>query len=103
MTPTATKNRGTMIAINTKDPIMLADDNENTRNESDVVLSTVSMSLENPFIIQPGGAVSKKLTGAYTMEVIVLWWRDFDAKYAKGPTTIPVIKNMMTRETAKAA
>jgi len=82
---------------------MLADDNTNTRNESDVVLSTVSMSLENLFMIRPGGVVSKKLTGACTMEVIVLWWRDFDAKYAKGPTTAPVIKSIMIGETPKAA
>ena len=103
MAPTATKNHGIMVAINTKDPVMFADDNKSIRNESGTVLSTVPMSLENLFVIRLRGVVSKKLMGACMTEVIVLRWRDFDAKYVKSPTTAPVIKNMMVKETPKAA
>jgi hypothetical protein len=92
-----------MVAINTKDPQMLENDSRNIRNESDAVLSIVSMSLENLFMIRPRGVVSKKLMGACITEVIVLRWRDFDAKYVKGATTAPEIKNMMVNETPKAA
>jgi len=82
---------------------MFADVNKNIRNESDAVLSTVLMSLENLFMIRPRGVISKKLMGACMTEVIVLRWRDLDAKYVKNPTIAPVIKNMMVEETPKAA
>lgn len=103
MTLTATKNHGTMVVINTKDPLTFADDNKNIRSESGTVLSTVLMSLENLFMIHPGEVVSKELMGACTTEVIVLRWRDLDAKYAKNPMIAPVIKNMMVEETPKVA
>jgi len=82
---------------------MLAVDSKNIRNESDAVLSMVSISLENLFMIRPRGVVSKKLMGACTTEVIALRWRDFDAKYVKCPMIPPVTKNMMVRETPKVA
>ena len=103
VTPTATKNHGIMIAINTKPPLMFAVDIKNIRNESDAVLSMVSISLENLFMIRPRGVVSKKLMGACMTEVIVLRWRDFDVKYANGPTIPPVTKYMMVKETPKVA
>ena len=101
--PTATKNHGITVAINTKDPVMFAVDSKNIRNASDTVLSIVSMSLENLFMIRPRGVVSKKLMGECMTEVTVLRWRDFDAKYVKGPMTAPVIKNMMVKEIPKRA
>jgi hypothetical protein len=82
---------------------MYANDIRNIRNDSDAVLSIVSMSLENLFMIRPRGVVSKKLMGACMTEVIVLRWRDFDAKYVKGATMAPVTKNMIVNETPKAA
>ena len=103
MTLTATKNHGTMVVINTKDSLTFADDNRNIRSESDTVLSTVLMSLENLFMIHPRGVISKKLMGACMMEVIVLRWRDLEAKYVKNPTIAPVIKNIVVEETPKAA
>ena len=82
---------------------MFAVDSKNIRNEPGTVLSIVSISLENLFMIHPRGVVSKKLMGARMTEVIVLRWRDFDAKYVRAPMIPPVIKNMMVKETPKAA
>jgi hypothetical protein len=92
-----------MIAISTKDPITVANVIKNIRIESDTVLSIVSMSLENLFMIRPRGVVSKKLMGACMTAAIVLRWRVMDAKYVRRPMVTPEIKNVMVKVTPKAA
>ena len=72
------------------------------RNESETVLSIVSMSLANLFIIRPRGVVSKKLMGARIVELIASRCRDLDAKYARSPITAPDTKNAMVKETPRA-
>ena len=59
-----------MIVINANDPMMSANVIRNTRNESETILSTVPMSSEDLFTIHPRVAVSKKLVGACTAEMV---------------------------------
>jgi len=91
-----------IIAINMNAPIMLVNVIKDIRNESETVLSMVSMSLANLFMIRPRGVVSKKLIGARMVELIALRCRDLDAKYERRPMTAPDVKNAMVKETPRA-
>ena len=79
MAATATKNHGMITAINRNDPITFVNVIKIIRSDSEMVLSIVSISLANLFMIRPSGVVSKKLMGAHMVEAIALRWRDFDA------------------------
>jgi len=92
-----------MTAISTNDPVIFADVVKNIRNESATVLSMVSMSFENLFMIRPSGVVSKKLIGACMTESIALRWRTFEAKYAMRPMVTPKMKNTMVNATPSEA
>ena len=100
---TAIKNQGMMIAINTNDPTMFAKVIKNIRIESAMVLSIVSMSLANLFMIRPRGVVSKKLIGACMVELIARRCRDLEAKFVRKPMAAPDVKNVMVKETPRAA
>jgi len=76
---------------------------KNIRHESATVLSIVSMSFENLFMIRPSGVVSKKLIGACMTELIALRWRDFEEKYAMRPMVAPEMKNVMVEEAPRTA
>ena len=92
-----------MTAINTNAPRMLESVIKNIRNESETVLSMVSMSLANLFMILPRGVVSKKLMGACMVVVIALRWRALDAKYVMKPMAAPEEKDVMVKENPRAA
>jgi len=102
-TATAIKNQGMMIAINTNEPTMFANVIKNIRIESATVLSMVSMSLANLFMIRPRGVVSKKLIGARMVVLIALRCRDLDAEYVRRPMAAPEVKKVMVKETPRAA
>lgn len=103
MTATATKNQGMMTAISTNAPITFESVIRNIRIESETVLSMVSMSLENLFIIRPRGVVSKKLIGARMTVVMAPRWRALDAYCVRRPMVAPEVKKVMVNVTPKPA
>ena len=102
-TATAIRNQGTITAINTNDPRTFENVIRNIRIESETVLSMVSMSLENLFIIRPRGVVSKKLMGARMTVVMAPRWRIFDADCVSRPMDTPDMKKVMVRQIPRAA
>jgi hypothetical protein len=64
MLATAIKNHGRRILIKITAPMMLESVLQNIRRASPSMLSSVSTSLANRFMIRPSGVVSKKDIGA---------------------------------------
>jgi len=103
MTATAIKNQGMMTAMNTNAPIRFENVIKNNRMESLSVLSMVSISLENLFVILPRGVVSKKLIGARITVAIALRWRVLDACCAMRPMVAPQAKKVMVKAAPRPA
>jgi DNA-binding Lrp family transcriptional regulator len=93
-----------MTAINTNAPMTFEAVIKNIRIESETVLSIVSMSSENLFMIRPRGVVSKKLMGArITVAIALRWTPVLEANCVKRLTVAPEVKKVMVKETPRPA